>query len=294
MVGELVFGGMGDVMAERLREELVRGREVFLAMPEQHARARIERGARCLGDQRGLAQARFTRDEQHLASFAVRDALERIRHRRHLDLASDHADRGPYSQTSGQRDAGRGICRADWLPQQLDRLDGIRQALQDQFAERAVFVTATPTSHPPHHVCCKDLSALATGTQPCRFDHRVAEVVVVFSTDLTDTQPDPQPHLLFTVPVVPFDALLHRHRARQRGRRGTEHHHEPVTQVLYLGAARLRERLTQNRDMLAADLVSGFGRHTRRQLRRTDHVREQHGDVLSRHRTAIPARTSIP
>ena len=61
MFEEVGFGRVRDVVAERLREELVRRGEVFFAVPEQHARAALDRGAGRLGDQRRLAEARLRR-----------------------------------------------------------------------------------------------------------------------------------------------------------------------------------------------------------------------------------------
>ena len=75
--------------------------------------------------------------------------------------------------------------------------------------------------------------------------------------------------------VVPFHALLHRHGTGQRGRRRGEHHHEPVTQVLDLGATRFGDGLAQDREVPPADLVCGLGRQALRQLRRAHHVGEQ-------------------
>ena len=156
------------------------------------------------------------------------------------------------------------------------------------------FVTAAAASRQSHDVCRQDLPALTAGAEPGRFDDRVAEVVVVLSTDLAPAQPHPQPHRVLTPPVVAFDALLHRHRARQRRRRGAEHDHEPVTQVLHLGAARLGDRLTQDRKMPAPQFVRAVGRQTRRQRGRTHHVGEQHRHVLGRHRRATPDCTPQP
>ena len=254
-------------------------------MPEQHARPAVERGPGRLGDQRGLAQTGLTRDEQHLAAFAAGDALERVQHRRHLGLAADHTRRRAHAPDGPA--AGR-PAPASATPSgshtHLDGLDRIGQALQRELPERAALVTAAPAGHQPHDVGRQDLPALAAGTEPGRLDDRVAEVVVVLATDLAAAQPDPQTDRLLAAPVVAFDALLHRHRARQRRRRRREHDHEPVTQVLHLGAARLGDRLTQDREMPAAQLVRGVGRQARRQRGRTHHVGEQHRHVLGRHR----------
>lgn len=76
-------------------------------------------------------------------------------------------------------------------------------------------------------------------TESRGFDHRVTEVVVIFTRDFTDAQPDAQADRLFPGAVVALDALLHPNRVRQRGRRRGEHDHEPVAQILHLGAAGL-------------------------------------------------------
>ena len=60
MRDELLARRVGDVVAERLREQLVRGREILLAMPEQHTRTRLERHTSRLRNQRGLAQTGLT------------------------------------------------------------------------------------------------------------------------------------------------------------------------------------------------------------------------------------------
>ena len=67
-----VFGGVGDVVAEGLGEELVGGGEVLLAVAEQHAGPVVERGPGRLGHQGGLAQTGLTRDEEDLAAVARR------------------------------------------------------------------------------------------------------------------------------------------------------------------------------------------------------------------------------
>ena len=67
---KLVLGGVGDVVAERLGEELVGGGQVLLAVPEQHAGPVVEGGTGRFGHQGGLAQAGLTRDEEDLPPFA--------------------------------------------------------------------------------------------------------------------------------------------------------------------------------------------------------------------------------
>ena len=82
---------------------------------------------------------------------------------------------------------------------------------------------------------------LAAGTEPGRLDDRVPEVVAVLPGDLAPLSPPAAPPSARGA-VVLFDALLHGDPAGQGGRGRGEDHHEPVTQVLHLGAARSRRR----------------------------------------------------
>ena len=107
---ELVLGGVGDVVAEGLGEELVGGGEVLLAVAEQHTGPGVEGGPGRLGHERGLAQTGLARDEEHLAPLARGDALGGVGHGLHLGFASDHTHGGAHGQTAGQRD-GRSRCR---------------------------------------------------------------------------------------------------------------------------------------------------------------------------------------
>lgn len=189
MGDELLLGSVGDVMPERLREELIRRREVFLTMPEQHARPSVERSPRCLGRQRGLAQTGLARDKEHFAPFAAGDALECIRHRRRLGFSTHHTRCGTHDQTIRQR---RSIRRgpAEWRPAHLDGLDRIRQALQHQRPDRDAFMSATPTRHQPHHIRRPDLAAFTHCAESSGLDHRITEIVAVLAGDLADAQPD--------------------------------------------------------------------------------------------------------
>ena len=292
---ELLLGGVGDEVAERLGEELIGRRQVLFAMPEQHARITVERGPSRLGHERGLAQTGLARDEDHLAAAGAGDTLERIQDRRRLGLAAHDTHRRDVSpRRPGSGTAARLRRCPGRLPQHLDRLDRIGQALQGELAQRTALVSAAAPSRQPHDVRSQDLPALTEGAQPGRFDDRVTEVVVVLPTDLAPAQPHPQPHRPLTHPVVTVDALLHGHRARQRRRRGAEHHHQPVTQVLHLGAARLGNRLTQDREVPATQLIRDIGRQRRRRRGRTHHVGEQHRHVLGRHRRHTPQRPPPP
>jgi hypothetical protein len=76
------------------------------------------------------------------------------------------------------------------------------------------------------------------------------------------------------VPVVALGALLHARCARQRIRCRGEHDHEPVAEVLHLGAAGLSDGLSQNREVATTKLVRSIRSQTRRQRRRPHHVGE--------------------
>ena len=219
-----------------------------------------ERGPGRFSDQSGLTETCLTRDQEHLAAFAPGDTLERIQQRGHLGFPAHDTRRRAYSETPRKRDADPGVGPAERFPQNLDGMHRIGQTLQGEFAERMTFVPAAAASSQSHDVCSQHLPALTAGAEPGRFDDRVAEVVVVLVTDLAPAQPDPQAHRVLTTPVVAFDALLHRHRARQRSRRGAEHDHEPVTEILHVSAARLGDRLTQDRKMPATQFVRGVRR----------------------------------
>ena len=103
MIDELLLRGVGDEVAEGFGEQLIGGREVFLAVSEQHAGARVERDPGGLGDQRGLAETRFTRDEEHFPALTRGDALERVQHGRQLGSSADDTDRRTNGQAPGQR-----------------------------------------------------------------------------------------------------------------------------------------------------------------------------------------------
>jgi hypothetical protein len=152
-------------------------------------------------------------------------------------------------------------------------------------------VAAASTCRQSHDVGRQHLPARTGGTEPRCFDDRVTEVVVVVTTDFSTAQANSQTQPLIACPVVTLDALLHRDRAGHCGRRGGEHDHEPVTQVLDFRAARLGDRAAQDREMAAAQLVGSIGRETRRQRGRAHDVGEQHRHVLGRQRCTAPAST---
>jgi len=212
----------------------------------------------------------------------------------HLGFASHNTHAGANSQAVGERDGCPRDGCSQGFPEHLDRLDGVGQSFQGQAPVCFELVTGTTPGRESHPLRRQDLPALAGGTEPGRFNHRVPEVVVVLSTDFTAAQSDPQAHRLLTAPVGAFDALLHGHATRQGSRGRAENHHESVTQVLYLGAPGFGDGLAQDGEVSPADIVGGVGRQALRQFRRAHHVCEQDGHVLGGHRRATPASTPLP
>ena len=129
MVEELLLTGVGHVVGERLAEELIRGGQVLLAVPEQHARTLIERGLRRSGQQRGLAHAGLSRDQQDLASLTTVDPFIGAGQLSDFVLAADHSHRGACAQAPGQGHVGADRP-VDRLPCHLDGLHRLGKALQ--------------------------------------------------------------------------------------------------------------------------------------------------------------------
>ena len=281
-------------MAQRFGEQLVGGGEVFFAVAEQHAGPVCERNAGRFGHQGRLAQTSLTRDQEELAVPTGRHPFEGIGDRRHLGFAADHADRRVDGQARWERDGVCGAIVTEGLPDHLHRLDRVGQAFEGQLPERPAFVAIATTGHPSEDVRRKDLSALAPRTEAGGLDHRVSEVVVVFAADFAPAEPDPQTHRILTTSIVLFDTLLHGHGAAQCRRGRAEDDHQPVAQVLYLGAARFGDGLAEKREVTPADLVGGLGRQTLGQFGRPHDVREQDGHGLGAHESPSGACTLLP
>ena len=258
---ELVLGSVGDVVAERLGEELVGGGEVLLAVPEQHAGPGVEGGPGRLGHERGLAQTGLARDEQDLAAFARGDPL------------------GGVGRWSASRSPGRPRPRPGARPD--GRAEGWRlESRPRRGAPRAPRRSrrdrADPSGSVPRGVGTRDGCAdrpwpeprrrpgsarsrrWHTAGPPRRPGPRSSRRPPWLTSPAA--QSDPQSHRVLPAPVVPFDALLHGHGTGQGGRRRAEDHHEPVAEVLHLGATGLGDGLAQDREVLPADLVGGLGR----------------------------------
>ena len=104
-----VLRGVGDVVPERLGEELVRRGEVLFAMAEQHAGAVVEGGACGGGGDRRLPEPGLARDEEHLTAVAAADALRRVGHDLLLGRRSrSHPRTGRTASRSGSGTRARG------------------------------------------------------------------------------------------------------------------------------------------------------------------------------------------
>ena len=283
LVHEQRLGCVRGVVAERFGKQLVRARDVLFAVPEQHARAAIERGARGLGDERGLAQTRLAGDQHGLVPAARSHACERLVDQPDLVVAADDADARPEGETRGQRDDAA-VVVGQGLPQHLDRLDGLGQTREREASDGSQLERVAPAGHERHDASHEDLAADALRAEPRRLDHGIAEVVALVGRHLAAAQADPQADRMLLRAVVALDALLHRHRARQRGRRRREHGHHAVAEVLHLTTVVLRERVAQDVEVAVPDTVGLVGREPARERRRADDVGEHQHDALGGHR----------
>ena len=236
VVPEPLFVDGIDVVAERFGEELVRRGHVLLAVAEQDGGTRAMGGASRFGQEGGLPEAGFTAHEHDLSPFTVRDTFECCGEHCRLHVATNHSDRRPDGQACLQRDTPTGLSRDERLPDHLDRVDGIGQALQRHGANRSADVRVPPACHQGHDGGRKNLTAFADAAQTGCFDDTVPVVVAVVGSDLTAAQPDPQSHAVRAVAIVVLDALLHGDGAGQRGGSGTEGDHDSVAQPLDLVA----------------------------------------------------------
>src|ERR1700694_2430284 len=101
----------------------------------------------------------------------------------------------------------------------------------------------------------EDLTALRHSAQPSGFNHRIAEVVVLFPAGLAPAYAHTQSKRNLIGSIVAIDGLLHPNGARQRTRGRGKCHHEAVAEVLDLSAARCRYGLAQDRVVALAPLV---------------------------------------
>ena len=206
-------------------------------------------------------------------------------------LTTDDPHGGRSSQAAGQRHrSGSGCAGFQGFPADLQRFDGLGQALELQLSQRGEGVRTPATGVGPHEVGGQDLATLGSRAEAGGLDDRVAEVVVGLPARLARAQPHAESERPVRTGVVPVDDLLHRHRAAQRRRCGWKDHHEAVAQVLHLGATGGGEGLSKGREVLVAHLVACFGGQRRCELRGVHQIGEEHRDVLTGgHRTPFVA-----
>ena len=200
---ELRLRSVGHVVAERFGEQLVRRREVLLAVPEQHARPVVERRAGRLGDERGLAESGLAGHEHDLAPVAGATRFDRVGHRTQLRLVPDHTGGRTHRQSAweGQlrRGCGRRVHRCGRqdllvarLPRHTEGLEGLPQALQLEQADGLEVMAATAPREEPHERADVDRARAGGRLQPCRLDDRSAVAVVGDIVHVARTDADPQ------------------------------------------------------------------------------------------------------
>ena len=217
---ELVLGGVGDVVAERFGEELIRGGEIFLAMPEQHTRAARRTRSRAVSATNVVLPSPASPE----TSNTSRPSPPATRLNA-SDIVAISASR-PTTPTAGRtlKRPGNGTAFVAAPPSGSQRTStvstGSGRPFNASWPDRDALVTAAPTRHQPHHVRRQDLAALTRRAQPSGLDHRVAEVVVVLAGDLAAAQARPasptecsRARLSRSMPCCIAD------RARQRRRR---------------------------------------------------------------------------
>ena len=111
--GELRDPGMHDVVRQRFDPRSVRRRHVFVAASVEDEVTVLERSARQLGRDAGLAQARFARQQDDSPITGVR-GLQRVLQQISLCVPSDDAELGLQAQALRAAEpgaAGRGVRR---------------------------------------------------------------------------------------------------------------------------------------------------------------------------------------
>ena len=283
-------GRGSTIVAERFGEELIRGGEVFFAVPEQHARIAVERGPGRFGDERGLAETGLTRDEEHLAAFAPGDTLERMRHRRQLGFAA-HDTRGGAHRPDGQATGRRGPVSS--APRGSQRTSTVGTG------SGRPFNVSAPTGLHSWRLRRPAINRTRSAARICplsqrraqsrRFDHRIAEVVVVLarrprprSARRASPPTCSRPRLSRSMPCCM--ATAQDNAADDEANTTMSPSPRFFTSVPPASATACRKIAKCRRRSSSA--ASGVKLDDQR--RRTDHVGEQHGHVLGRHRRAVP------
>lgn len=272
-----------DIVAERFGEELVRRGHVLVGVAKQDGGAEAMGGASGFGCECGLAETGLAAQEHDLSSFPIRNTLVCIGEHSRLDLATYHSNSWANGEACLQRDDPTGLGHAERLPDHFDGGDGIWEAPQGHRAHRSADMSVSPSRHQRHDGGSQDLTAFTDIAETGCLDHRVPVEITVLGCDFPTTQPDPQSHAVPTITIGALDALLHGDGTGQCGRSGGERHHDSVAQSLDLVATIFGRGLTHDREIAAAHLVGGFGRHADRQCGRSDHVTEENRHVLGGH-----------
>jgi hypothetical protein len=179
---------MDDEMSERLGEGLVGHAQVLVAPPVEDTDPAFARLARQSAAERGLADSRFTREEDDapLAFDALFEVFEELLP---LALTANELKDGTTRELEPvrQRDPGCGRCRCPFDLEQQDRFgDSLELTLTD-FDET---MRASPTGHRTYDVAGQDLAALTDCAHPSRLHHGITEVVVLFDAGFAATQAD--------------------------------------------------------------------------------------------------------
>ena len=106
-------------------------------------------------------------------------SFERADHDLQLGFATEESEQAVgrrAHEPSRQRDASH---RGFRFPHHLDCADRMRETLQLELTDGTQLVTGVATDEHPDDVGREHLSADRRGTEPRRFDHRVAEVVAI-------------------------------------------------------------------------------------------------------------------
>ncbi len=241
-----------EQVGDGLDPRLVGDGELLVGSAVQHDRAPTVHLGRQLGAEAGLADPRFAREERE-PSFAPFGCLERLGERAHLGGTTgerlDHVRFEPV----GQRDRALDLHR---LPQERHRGHRLGDAAELELPDALEGVIGLARHH-RDELGRDDLSGFALRGQARGFDHGLAEVVAVLLGRVAGREPDAHPERLLAAGVVAFDGLLHRDAAVERGGQAREHDHEPVAEVLHLGAALRLHRGTQQPEV---DLAEVLGR----------------------------------
>jgi hypothetical protein len=284
---EVVGARLSHVVGERLSEGLVGNLELVLAASVEHDRALGVGGPGELGAQCRLAHTGFALEEDDASAISGGGRLQGDGQSGQFPGPSDETHGWCHVQAGGQGDLTAGAGRR--LPDQLGRGHGLGQPFELEVTDGLERVRCPSTGHRPDQRGDEDLPTARVRAQTGRLHDRVAEVVTVLVGRLPTGDADADGEVLGGRPVVALDGLLHCYGAGEGGRRQRKHDHEPVAEVLHLGAAVGGNRGPQQLEMLVAQRFRLGHRQARRLLGRPHQVGEDHHHVNARHR-GLPFR----